>query len=144
MTPVDQTRLYDPTNQQPPGNCWAACIASILSVSIEDLPDEKDFWKPGDHPVNSWPPYFRATLDWLRARGLSWLEVRIGGISRDEIGDVYCIISGPSPRDATITHSVVGLGSRIVHDPHPSRAGLIGPEEKWTWGYFVKTFVKES
>jgi hypothetical protein len=143
MIPVNQTRLYDPTKQHPPGNCWAACLASILECTLNDLPDEKSFWHPGDNPRKSWPPYYQKTILFLRSHyGLSWFECKVSGIVLDEMGAVYTILSGPSPRDSAITHSVVGVLDKIVHDPHPSKAGLVGELKDWTVGFFVTPIPK--
>lgn len=138
MNPVDQTRLYDPTHKQPPGNCWAACIASILEVPLDALPDEADFWSPGLHPRHTWPPYYAAMLSWLALRNLTLVEVTTHNIEVDW-GDSFEILSGTSPRDSSILHSVVGFAGKIVHDPHPSRAGLLTGEgaRPWTRTYFV-------
>ena len=79
--------------------------------------------------------------EYLATLGLSYLEASVRKVSRDLIGDVYCVIVGPSPRDKRILHSVVGRGNNIVHDPHPSNVGLAGEENDWDWGYLIKTFV---
>jgi len=36
----------------------------------------------------------------------------------------YCILAGKSPR-GDFAHAVVGWGMQVVHDPHPSRAGIV-------------------
>jgi hypothetical protein len=48
--------------------------------------------------------------------------------------NVYHQISGPSPRGQGIWHAVVGCNGQIVHDPHPSKAGLLDPEQ---WQYAI-------
>lgn len=137
MKPVDQSRMYDPTDQQPPGNCWAACIASILEVSLEEVPDEGKFWLPGMSPRKSWPKYHEAMMAWLAEKNLTLVECSVHNIVVDWT-DCHEILSGPSPRDQNVLHAVVGFGGEIVHDPHPSRAGLLQIEDKpWTRSYFV-------
>jgi hypothetical protein len=42
----------------------------------------------------------------------------------------YHIATGKSPRSDQV-HAVVALDGRIVHDPHPSRAGLDGAIASW-------------
>lgn len=137
MKPVDQTRMYDPTHQQPPGNCWAACIASILEVSLDEVPDEAYFWRPGMHPRKSWPAYYESVMRWLAERNLTLVSVNVSNVLVDWT-DCWEILSGPSPRDPKILHAVVGFAGKIAHDPHPSRAGLVEVEgQHWSREYFV-------
>lgn len=137
MKPVDQTQLYDPTHQSPPGNCWSACIASILECTLDELPNEAHYWQPGMHPRKSWPPFYNAMICWLAKRNLTLIEIRTDNIEVDW-GDSYEILSGPSPRDNNILHSVVGYAGKIVHDPHPTKQGLSEIDGRpWTRSYFV-------
>ena len=123
MKPIDQTRFGEPE-----GNCWAACVASILEVPIETF----TFETPLDH---NWS---RPWHEWLAGHGLAMLWFVVGqGVPPPG----YSILSGKSPRG--IMHSVVALNGVVVHDPHPSRAGIIeGTEADWhviyrplVWGF---------
>lgn len=115
MIPVDQT-----TFGFPGGNCLSACIASLLELPIEEV------------------PYFGADGNWLDRLAL-WLTPRgfwplICPLDRDArwYPPVLHILSGKGPRDLgrpDVLHSVVAYGNEIVHDPHPSRAGLITHED---------------
>lgn len=102
MRPVDQTMFGAPG-----GNCLSACVASLLSVPIDDVPyffGRKEWWTffedwlhlRGHYPLRFEPPF--------RPRGLY-------------------ILSGKSPRGDWL-HSVLARGEDVVHDPHPSRAGV--------------------
>ncbi len=117
MIPVDQTILLPPSE-----NCFAACVASILEHPLWTVPnfcigDRSDWW--------------RRLVDWIRDQDL-WI---CGFSGRDDrpfdgamlSGHGFAIASGPSPRGSWL-HSVVVECDlwRIVHDPHPSRAGLAG------------------
>ena len=123
MKPTPQTILASPGVR---GDCFRACIASILELPIEDVPHfvaiEHDWW--GE------------TQRWLAKRGLfaMWLPIR----HPDEMHfcnpceDSYCILAGASPRGNGIKHAVVGKivqgwNFEIAYDPHPSQAGLDGP-----------------
>jgi hypothetical protein len=116
VIPVDQTLFGVPG-----GNCFAACVASILELDIRDVPYfmEDDFWKPR----------FDA---WLKPQGLSARYYAFGDRPLRMEMDVpirgFYILHGTSPRG---NHAVVANGRRIVHDPHPSRQGLISIRE-WT------------
>lgn len=111
MKPVDQT-----TFGVPAGNCFSACIASLLEVDIAEVPyfmDEKD-WV--------------AKLNrWLAPRGLyaTCFSYTPEDIKLWQPGG-YCILGGQSSRGS---HAVVGRGREVVHDPHPSREGLLQIED---------------
>ena len=104
MVPVTQTIFGAPN-----GNCYAACLASILELPIKDVPNANG----NIDSVNRF----------LATRGLgvvripysesAWKTIRRGA---------WCILFGVSPRE--LLHAVVGKDGVMVHDPHPSRAGL--------------------
>lgn len=109
------------------GDCFRACIASILELPIEDVPHfvaiEHDWW--GE------------TQKWFHARGLSalWMNLSSELCPLVHWADAhYCILSGKSPR-GDFKHAVVGQidpggwGFKVVHDPHPSGAGIAGDPE---------------
>ena len=104
MQAIDQTTFSEGL-----GNCFSACVASILEVSLEDVPffGADELW---------WARF----SEWLEARNLYavCLKHRAG---RAPVG--YHILSGKSPRGEFL-HSVVAKGEDIVHDPHPSRANI--------------------
>lgn len=100
MKPVDQT-----TFGMPGGNCWSACVASLLDLSIEEVP----------YFLDDWP---RAFDEWALARGFYTLTTDCDHFTPPGLH----ILGGQSPRD--ISHAVVAHGDRIVHDPHPGRGGL--------------------
>jgi hypothetical protein len=106
MKPVDQT-----TFGAPGGNCLSACVASILHLPIEDVP----YFMSNDIDGKAW----RQKLStWLKARG--FYPMFLGGWAK--IPGVH-MVTGRSPRNVG-THCVVAIGDVIVHDPHPSRAGI--------------------
>lgn len=111
MIPVDQT-----TFGFPGGNCFSACVATLLGLPLEEVPY---FMEPED----TWWERF---LAWLRPRGLYALCLKLDGAEWAPAG--YHVLSGQSPRkpdDPDAHHSVVAHWREIVHDPHPSRAGLL-------------------
>lgn len=121
MKPVDQTRfggLDHPPDER--GDCWSACIASLLEIPLSEVPhfvrhDSQD-------EINA------EMAAWMGRRGFLYLTISTsGGWTPGE--HVFAIASGPGPRGHR--HCVVWQGGRgMVHDPHPSRAGLVGdPEE---------------
>ena len=102
MKPVDQT-TYGLNN----GNCFSACIASILEIPLEEVP-----LFLGAH----WPGF----APWLAERGLA------ASIYRSEVyvPRGYSIAGGQSLRFAGRNHACVARDGAVVHDPHFSRDGL--------------------
>lgn len=128
MKPVTQTRFGEPE-----GNCFAACVASILECSLTDIPD---------------------LLDWPKDR--NWLEWFNDGLAGKGVGVFYAaaspaepfngyipngghfIASGPGPRG--LLHSVVMQAqpgklddtgavvnqlNELAHDPNPTGDGIL-------------------
>lgn len=110
MKPVDQTVFTVPG-----GNCFSACVASLLELPLEDVP-----YFMGDEPPDQPSAWFEQLSDWLRPRGWWAIPIPIGNGWKPE---GLCILSGKSPR-GDFDHCVVAHGLEVVHDPHPSRAGL--------------------
>lgn len=57
MKPVEQTKLT-----YPDGNCFAACVATLLELPLEAVPDFK-----GDGWYDAW-------LEWLKLRNLTFIN----------------------------------------------------------------------
>ena len=117
LHPVDQDRFG-----RGEGNCWAAAVATLTGLPLALLTTELGHGEGLDEPEH-W--YDRAQRV-LRAHG--W-EL---AYDTSEAPAGYAIYSGVSPRG--LRHSTVGCDGRIVHDPHPSRAGLSSVD-----GYFTLT-----
>jgi hypothetical protein len=92
------------------GNCFTACLASLLGLDIADLPAFED---ASDNP-------FIPAKRWLCDR-----DMNLGHATAEFPPQGYAIAVGPSPRNPNIQHAVVVLDGRIVHDPHPDGLGLI-------------------
>lgn len=137
MKPVKQTIFGERT-----GNCFAACIASILEVPLDTVPN---FCATSVTPEGQ--DWLMAANQWLAGKGLALLDVDIqpdGSLGRiNALSDgAYCIISGKSPR-GEFSHATVGryrLDNKsvthwldFVHDPHPSNEFLAGPATQLTF-----------
>ena len=125
MIPVEQTRFnaHD-------GNCHPACIASVLEVPLEEVPqptiDElADF--------EGWDRYReRLRRDFLHPRNLSDLALGVhDGLGGPFRPPGYAILCAVSPRTGGF-HSVVALDGEIVWDPHPEREMGVGQWNDWT------------
>ena len=118
MKPLSQT-----ITEVGKGNCLAACVASILEVSLESVPDLQC-------GVN-----FRGLQEYLAGFNLTaiWLHCPELGSAYVGYTPEYCILIGDSPRNEKLRHAVVGrpkgYGYETVHDPHPDGYGLKGEPE---------------
>lgn len=142
MIPVFQTR----TSTEALGNCFEACLASILELPLSRIPDKAahlpDDWTEQvaaardrgkinelEIDIGAWIDELRA---WLAARGLLWLELQIDSrhLSEkdwleaiDEMGAGYWIAVRRSAGEGA--HAIVMQGRQIVHNP---ARGLLGDE----------------
>lgn len=120
----DQTSFIPgPGDAATTGNCLQACLASLLDVNLEDVPNFAAI--EGD--VSEW---FLAMVGWLGDRGLGvWVYYTEGQPQWYGSPGTLGIISAKSPR-GDFQHSVIGYltedGWQLEHDPHPSREGTDG------------------
>jgi hypothetical protein len=95
------------------GNCFEACLASILEIPLDQVPDLSLY-------EDSWD----LELDrWLKVRG--WDTIIVTG-PVVALVRAPAISVGPSPRGGCY-HAVVTLNGKLTHDPHPEGGGLAGP-----------------
>ena len=121
MKPVKQLICHGEDN----GDCLRACVASILELPIEDVPNFAD--TTGDH-IEFW----RLNNSWAMKKGFKYVTISISEDSIwDIIGDIFCIASAKSPRRKDQWHSVVWRNG-IVHDPHPSNDFLAETPKQFT------------
>lgn len=118
MTPVMQSKLYakDAIHN---GNCFAACLASLLDLPLWMVPPFDDMFGRTD---------WNSRVDEWLLRMFQLRRVRTDGESASPLPEFY-IASGLSARG--VRHSVIYSAGELVHDPHPSGAGILSVE--WTW-----------
>ena len=119
MKPVMQTRFGAED-----GNCYTACLASVLEIALEDLPSFRA--RPGESEPEIGLRWNTAHQEWMGSRGLRQIVVRCAS----DLGDAIVIAGGKGPRG--LPHSVVWQGGRCIHDPHPDGGGLVGAPEDYT------------
>lgn len=125
MIPVTQTKISSPDGFIS-GNCFRACIASILEVGIDDIPVLEEMG-------NKWHLPF---MKFLSDNGYEFEGTgRFGNEFHDNLFlkyegvDGYIIVGGKSPREyVTRGHAVVYKDGKLAHDPHPSGEGVLQKE----------------
>ncbi len=115
MKPVEQTILGHPE-----GNCFAACLASILELPLDEVPLFK---------MEQWQLAYN---EWLRPSGLAIISVPLPEGIQSQPAEIlryfmpgYTILAAQSPRFDCL-HAVVCWNGEIVHDPHPQRHMGVG------------------
>lgn len=117
MTPVDQLVLRDP-KRGVRGDCLRAVIASLLDLPAEAVPH---FLEAADRDGRSDHAH---VAEFLAPLGYGWIDPYLTDDLEPRLG-LYAghhAMIGPGPRGCW--HAVVGYRGVMVHDPHPSRAGL--------------------
>jgi len=133
MIPVDMLHLDHGKPDAEYGDCMRACVASLFELPPEDVPHfcSKDY-------VNTW---VQCVNEWASKRGYFFTQIEtipLWSLTRN-LGDIYLMAGGKSPR-GDWGHWVINKlsrdGSHLFHDPHPSRAGLVGEPEDY--GVFIR------
>lgn len=120
MKPIHQTKIINKEGTIT-GNCFRACLASILEINIDSIPEFENM-KAGE-----WHQPF---MNFLNENGYEFEGTghihRLEMLKTYEGVDGYIIVNGISPRKwVKRGHSVVYKDGILVHDPHPSGDGLL-------------------
>jgi len=122
MKPIKQKYFHIPNVQN--GDCWRACIASVIECDINELPS-----MPIDE---SWSEYCQKMDKRLAELGWENCQYPVRRITEDLLASPdtngYVLALGKSPRFNSsierINHYVVWKNG-IVHDPHPENQGIM-------------------
>jgi len=121
-------KVYQTVFQYPLGDCLRACIASIFEFPIDDMPN---FWDQTQDTSEFW----KLVNDWVsKNKGYRCISFEFKKKDRHLVDGILCIACAKSPRCKDEDHAVVWRDG-IVHDPHPSNAGLT--EEPDTFTLFI-------
>lgn len=108
MISVEQTNISSDR-----GNCFPSCLASILEIGLEDIPQTP---RVG---------YYEEYLPFLATLNLTLVFVtQMATADLEACG--YYLIGAASPRFPGVLHAVVGKSGQIAWDPHPLRAQGVG------------------
>lgn len=122
MIPVNQIILDNVL-----GDCFRACVASIFEMLIKEMPN---FWEQTQDAEIFW----KLNDDWItRNKGFRCVTFLFEPENRHLVDGILCIAIAKSPR-GEVDHAVIWKDG-IIHDPHPSNAGLA--EEPDTFALFI-------
>lgn len=121
MIPICQT-IFPCEADQMRGNCFQACMASILELPLEDVP----------HAMMHSDWMERVNI-WLASRGLGMVMVNLNteeSYIHPLPAGMIVMIGGRTMRHPSRLHSVVaktkagGIAWDYIHDPHPDKTFL--------------------
>jgi hypothetical protein len=107
------------------GNCFAACIASILEMPIEAMPVYL-----GLPDQSRWLAVWREFLYPL-GFGIAWFPHNPGSACIPPLGYAIAAMHAPLEGDPGNTHTVVCLDGRIIHDPLTGEQTLLQQFDHW-------------
>lgn len=117
MNKVTQRYLHEP-DKGIYGDCWAACIASITEIPLEEIPD------PNDPANKEWSIYWVNMWNFLQEKGYN---LYVEDVHKFKGNGNPVMAIGKSPRcvgeNADLYHAVV-WNDGIIHDPHPDNTGI--------------------
>lgn len=119
LKPVDQTVFNDTL-----GDCFRACVASIFEFETNKMPN---YWEDTQDTSEFW----RLNDLWLTKNyHTKALHIQLESEHIFMISGVLCVACAKSPR-SDCYHAVVWRNG-LIHDPHPSRAGLAEDPDTFT------------
>lgn len=127
MTPIMQQFFHDPPRSY--GDCHRAALASLLDLSIDDVPHFMDGLGPSDGEV-----FHRREDDFLHSLGLDAIQIPV--IAPDLETVIAAVASWNPTHDLFLLggesssgcgHTVVAGHNGVVHDPSPRNVGIVGP-----------------
>ena len=134
MIKIDQTKVVV-KNQQGKmvlrGNCYAACIASILEVPITEVPNvevlfhiEGAYWSDVMERFLSSKGYKLADSHKFRVFHDPEYGIQEGERANwiEQCENIFYLVSGQSPRG--VSHMVIYKKGRMIHDPHPTKEDI--------------------
>lgn len=108
-----QTKYRTPENPTQVGNCFATCVANVLGLKIEDVPNievlfaiDRNFW-------------LKVFDKWIYSIGYDYIRIEENEWDKDEL----YLANGITER-GTI-HSVIYQNGKLLFDPYPSGKGLV-------------------
>lgn len=115
FTPADMLELHDPDTGSI-GDCFRAVVATLVGLPVTEVPHFVRIGDEAGDTAEEGMVWWDTLLDWLHVHGL-WI------VHCDEAPPRPHLASGPAIRG--VQHVVAVDADGSVHDPHPSRDGLL-------------------
>ena len=109
--PTGEPQRIDQTVLGQKGNCHSACLAMLLGLRLDDVPN-----------FNDAADYHGALHSFLARFGYTILTFPISAVELRAFQKGYAIVGGTSPRG--YNHAVLYRDGQLWHDPHPERGGV--------------------
>lgn len=131
MRLTKQTKLSTPDGSIR-GNCFRACLSSIMDLDIEDIPHFEDMGQEWHEPF----------FNFLKEKNYEFegtgQKKNFDKLKRYEGIEGCVIVFGKSPREYVKSgHAVIYKNGEFFFDPHPSNEGLTEVE-----GYYMITKLR--
>lgn len=140
MIPVTQTKVVVKNSKDEfivRGNCYAACIASIMELPISEVPNvevffhiDNGYWAEVMHTFLESKGWELCTDDVYKRFHKDIFGYDFNGTDENgkikyyyECVDKYYLVSGKSVRG--VHHTCIYRNGKLVHDPHPTKEGLL-------------------
>lgn len=109
MNRVYQTLFGERVGTPTSGNCYPACLASLLELPLDRVPHFYGEMTPIEVETRSFDLVNRRVVEWLKTRGYRILgfDWPMNGASHRYLSGALAIFSGKSPR-GNFTHAVIG------------------------------------
>jgi hypothetical protein len=147
MIPVTQTKVVVRNSKDEiivNGNCYAAAIASLLELPLTEVPNVEVFFQIEGSYWNEVMLTFINSKGWdlcsddrykvfhpELARAIRSQDERTDEEYRADLRlmleDNYYLVSGPSVRG--VNHITIYKAGELIHDPHPTKEGILALEQ---------------
>lgn len=133
---TDTTQRWHDGEEVTPGDCWRACLASLLEVPLAEVPHFIHLYPAADVEGET-PDWWEASVTWVQQQRPGWT---LAAYDRPEPWvslwhpDMYQfasmpkreILTAPSPRGDWM-HSVIvdAVTGELDHDPFPGGQGVL-------------------
>ena len=109
-----------PVFQQTQNDCYSACIASIFDLDLVDVPN---FFNVAGYDRDAW---WDAVRSYLRTLGYGVVSLTMDRNNLAQLGGFLICSGSPVNRveHMDTNHATVWYGGEMIHDPHPSGAGI--------------------